>query len=83
MTQDYDPTSQMERNDHSCVIYARARGYKWHDTFAQCHQFSEEQYGSSIIFIIDPKVPDNRRVTPFVDLAEGAEFLTRKRNRTK
>lgn len=72
---------QMERSDHSCVVYARCRGYKFHDEYAHRHQFNEEQFGSSIIFIIDPTAPPNCRVKPFADLAEGAEFLTWKRSK--
>jgi len=74
---------QMERGDGSCVTYARARGYKWHDEFALRHQFNEEIYGASVIFVIDPTAAPNARVKPFVDLAEGAEFLTWKRSRAK
>ena len=33
------------------------------------------------IFVVDPAAPPNVRVKPFGDLAEGAEFLTWKRNK--
>ena len=73
--------AQSERTDGSCVVYARCRGYKWHDEYARRHGFNEENYGSSILFVIDPKAPPNTRVKPFADLAEGAEFLAWKRSR--
>ena len=72
---------QHENTGGKVVTYARARGYKFHDEFAHRHQFTEEQFGSSIIFVIDPTAPPNCRVMPFADLSEGAEFLTWKRSR--
>ena len=72
---------QHENTGGKVVTYARARGYKFHDEFAHRYQFNEEQFGSSIIFIIDPTAPPNCRVKPFADLSEGAEFLTWKRSK--
>ena len=72
---------QQENAGGRCVTYARARGYKWHDEYAHRHGFNEERYGSTIIYVIDPKAPPNTRVKPFADLEEGAEFLTWKRGR--
>jgi hypothetical protein len=63
------------------INLARARGYKWHDEFGNRHGFVEENYGSSIMFVIDPAAAQNVRVKPFADLAEGAEFLNWKRDR--
>ena len=74
---------QMERDDRSCVTYCRVRGYKHHDDFALHHQFTEEIYGASVMFVLDPTASPNTRVKPFSSLAEGAEFLTWKRSRTK
>ena len=73
--------AQEETDSGKVINLARARGYKFHDEFAHRHQFSEEQYGSSIIFVIDPTAPPNCRIKPFADLSEGAEFLTWKRGR--
>ena len=73
--------AQEEDSSGRVINLARCRGYKWHDEFGHRHGFTEENYGSSIIFVIDPTAPPNVRVKPFGDLAEGAEFLTWKRNR--
>lgn len=74
---------ERQDSDGSCVTYARARGYKWHDEYGRRGGFHEERYGSTIIFVIDPKAPPPTRVKPFADLEEGAEFLTWKRGRKK
>ena len=55
-------------------------GYKWHDKFDHRHGLTEANYGSSIMFVIDPTAAPNVRVKPFGDLKEGAEFLTWKRS---
>ena len=73
--------AQEETDSGKVINLARARGYKFHDEFAHRHQFTEEQYGSSIIFVIDPQAPPNIRIKPFADLQEGAEFLTWKRGK--
>ena len=73
--------SQEEDASGRGINLARARGYKWHDDFANRHGFVEENYGSSIMFVIDPKAAPNVRIKPFADLAEGAEFLTWKQGR--
>ena len=67
--------AQEETDSGRVINLARARGYKWHDEFGQRHQFTEENYGSSIIFVIDPTAPGPTRVKPFADLQEGCEFL--------
>ena len=72
---------QHENAGGDVVVYSRCRGYKFHDEYANVHQFNEEQFGSSIMFVIDPVASANTRVKPFADLKEGAEFLTWKRNR--
>ena len=73
--------TQEELESGRVVNMARARGYKWLDTFAVTHGFSNKEYGASIMFVIDPneEVP-TRRIKPFADLSEGAEYLTWKRN---
>ena len=73
--------AQEEDSSGKVVNMARARGYKWHDEFGHRHGFTEENYGSSIMFVIEPTAPPNVRVKPFGDLKEGAEFLTWKRCR--
>ncbi len=69
-----------ELEDGRVVNLARARGYKWHDSFSTTHGFNTKLYGASIMFVIDPnEVVPTRRVKPFADLAEGAEYLKWKR----
>lgn len=72
--------SQEEQNGR-VINLARARGYKGNDDFALRHQFSEENYGASIMFVIDSEAAPNVRVKPFADIEEGCEFLTWKQNR--
>ena len=60
--------AQEETDSGKVINLARARGYKFHDEYAHRHQFTEEQYGSSIIFVIDPQAPPNIRIKPFADL---------------
>tara|TARA_Y100001938_G_scaffold146696_1_gene226108 strand:+ start:102 stop:1145 length:1044 start_codon:yes stop_codon:yes gene_type:complete len=71
--------SQEEDASGRVINFARCRGYKWHDEFGHRHGFTEENYGSSIMFVIDPTAAPNCRVKPFGDLKEAAEFLTWKR----
>ena len=73
-----------ELDDGRVVHLARARGYKWHDEFATRHNFHQDEFGSTILFVIDPSEGEPvRRITAFADLEEGAEFLTWKRSRCR
>ena len=58
------------------IKLARCRGCKWHDEFGYRHCYTEENYGSSINFVIDLAAAPNDSIKPFADLDEGAEFLT-------
>ena len=71
-----------ELDDSRVVWMARARGYKWLDQFATRHGFHRDEFGATILFVIDPhETHPVRKITAFADLEEGAEFLTWKRNR--
>ena len=73
--------TQEELEDGRVIHMARARGYKWLDTFAVTHGFNSKQYGASIMFVIDPQEEaPTRRIKSFADLSEGAKYLTWKRN---
>ena len=73
--------SQEELDNGHCITMGRARGYKFNDEFALRHQFAEQQYGSSLLFVIDIKAEGPMKIVPFADVEEGAEYLTWKRNR--
>ena len=75
--------SSEELDNGHCIVMGRARGYKWNDPFALRHQFAEQRYGSSLLFVIDIKRTGPMKITGFADLEEGAEFLTWKRSREK
>jgi len=72
--------SNEEMDDGRVVHFARARGYKWIDKYAVRHQFYQQEYGATILFVIDPlaETPVSR-IHSFVDLEEGAKFLAWKR----
>jgi hypothetical protein len=60
--------------------FVRVRGYKFMDKYALHGGFKEQSIGSSCVVIFDPV---NRSTMAYMDIAEGAEFLTWKRNRAK
>lgn len=69
-----------ELDDGNVVHLARARGYKWLDEYAVRNNFNRDEFGATILFVIDPTTDHPvRRITAFADLEEGAEFLTWKR----
>ena len=74
--------TQEELDDGRVVCLARARGYKWVDEFADRHGLAHNVQGASIMFVIDSsEEAPTRRIKPFADLEEGAEYLTWKRSR--
>jgi hypothetical protein len=68
---------------HTSRIYwlARARGYKYIDSYAENLGFGSQKFGASITVIIDPKANDVNRVRCFADPKEGAEYLNFLRSR--
>jgi UDP-2,3-diacylglucosamine pyrophosphatase LpxH len=74
--------TQEELDDGRVVCLARARGYKWLDDFAVRHGFADNVQGASIMFVIDSEESQpTRRIKPFADIEEGAEYLTWKRSK--
>lgn len=73
--------AQEEMDDGRVIWMARARGYKWLDSFATRHGFHRDEYGATILFVIDPVASNPvNRIAAFCDLEQGAEFLTWKRS---
>lgn len=74
--------SQWELPDQGTApVMIRVRGYKHHDDFARKLGFFDQKDGASILTIIDPKADRLRRVTAFVDVEAGADYLTWLRGR--
>jgi hypothetical protein len=71
-----------ELDDGRVVWMGRARGYKWIDEYATRHNFHRDEYGATILFVIDPEESNAvKRISAFADLEEGADFLTWKRKK--
>jgi len=55
---------------------ARARGYKFHDTYAFVKGFEQQNFGQAILQVIDPHNPSPVSwVQCFADPQEGADYL--------
>ena len=55
---------------------ARARGYKFHDTYAFVKGFEQQNFGQAILQVIDPNNDSPVSWTQcFADPHEGAEYL--------
>lgn len=54
----------------------RVRGYKRHDPYGKRLGFPEDKHGASILTVIDPTTDGPGRISAFVDVAQGARFLT-------
>lgn len=64
------------------VLYARCRGYKFHDSYSDHHGFYEHQAGCSIVTVLDPAAKSPiERIRGFKSTSEGAEYLTWLRSR--
>lgn len=71
-----------EGPDGRARIYARARGYKFGDSYELHGGFQEYQGGCSIVTVLDPTTDDPlRRIRAFPSTAEGCEYLTWARRR--
>lgn len=63
---------------------ARARGYKYHDTYAFVKGFEQQKFGQAIMQVIDPTNPSEVSwVQCFADPQEGAEYLQYRRSLRK
>lgn len=73
-----------EEHDHRSFVYwlARVRGYKFMDSYAGHLGFGEQEYGSSIVCVVDPHANKLNALTCFADPYEGADFLRFKRRKT-
>lgn len=61
---------------------ARTRGYKYIDSHAENMGHQSQQFGASVMAVIDPEGRDDvTRVQCFADMAQGAEYLHWLRNR--
>jgi hypothetical protein len=58
--------------------FLRVRGFKFMDDYARRHGFKEQSVGCSGLTIFDPI---NHSIAVYMDIEEGAEFLTWKRKR--
>lgn len=72
-----------EEHDHRSFVYwlARVRGYKFMDTYADHLGFGEQEYGSSVIAVVDPFSDKLNALTCFADPHEGVDFLKFKRRK--
>lgn len=60
----------------------RVASYKWHDRYAEELGLPDQNISENVVTVIDPYADAERRlVTVFMDLEEGAEFLTWKRGK--
>lgn len=72
-----------EEHDHRSFVYwlARVRGYKFMDQYADHLGFGEQEYGSSVIAVVDPFSDKLNALTCFADPHEGVDFLKFKRRK--
>ena len=67
---------------HGRITHAlRVRGYKRSDTYARTRGFYEQEYGESVLVIIDPRASGPGRITVHWDLHKGCDHLTWLRSR--
>lgn len=62
---------------HTSRVYwlARARGYKHIDHYGERLGFGSQQFGSSIVTVIDPNASDVNMIRCFAAVKEGADYL--------
>jgi hypothetical protein len=60
---------------------ARARGYKFIDSYAKVKGFAQQQFGASICAVIDPRDPGPGGVTCYPELEQARDWLTFLRRR--
>jgi len=60
---------------------ARARGYKFIDSYADQHQFGSQKHGATIGIVVDPTREGPAGLHCYADLAEAVEILEFKRAR--
>jgi hypothetical protein len=60
---------------------ARARGYKFLDSYADQHQFGSQKHGATIGIVVDPSREGPAALHCYADLAEAVEIMEWKRAR--
>jgi UDP-2,3-diacylglucosamine pyrophosphatase LpxH len=67
---------QVEDQDTNRVTWAmRARGYKSVDSYAEHLGFGSQQFGASVVSVINPQVDGPSMIHCFADIVEAAGFL--------
>jgi len=62
----------------------RARGYKVSDGYAKQLGFSDQEYGASLVYVCNPQAKNLAQMSSlWMDVEEGAEYLTWLRKRFK
>ncbi len=74
-------TGKYELDSGEIATLIRARGYKDSDSYAMKNGFTEQVHGQSVVTVITPNPGGRPSVETFWDVAEGAEYLTFKRQR--
>ena len=65
---------------HGRITHAiRVKGYKRDDSYAKEKGFYEQQYGQSVLIVINPEADEPGRITPFWNLEQGCDYLTKLR----
>ena len=65
---------------HGRVTHAiRVRGYKRDDDYARAGGFYEQKNGQSVLIVINPEADEPGRITPFWNLEQGCDYLTKLR----
>jgi hypothetical protein len=55
----------------------RARGYKYIDQYAENLGFGNQEYGATMVAVIDPRAEDScNQIQMFADVKRGLEYLT-------
>jgi hypothetical protein len=68
--------SEEEDEAGNVVTFARARGYKFVDSYADVLGHGSQQYGASIVFVVQPQREGVNRIRPFPCVQEAADYLT-------
>jgi hypothetical protein len=76
--------SQWEMAEQGSIpVMIRVKGFKTYDDYARRLGFHEQKEGAAILTIIDPRAPTKAgRVTAFVDIENGVEYLKFLRQKT-
>ena len=73
--------SEEEDEAGKLVHFARARGYKFIDEYAEVLGHGSQEYGASITYVFQPRTEGVNRIRPFPCVQEAADYLTFLRQR--